>query len=202
MSDPVGDSLRWATAHRHFLSHLVVMPAWHKMVILLGGLLAVGGTVGRMAASANPSGGAHVSTPSGPPPPVGSSGFAADAPASTSTPANVEVDEPSGPVGRVSPHMQRVGLSVVLGFVLGWFFRAFIKTMALLTVIVGGGVWLLSHFNILHLSDANLDQIKDRTADTAGWLGAKATYYKDLAVAHLPSSTAGTFGAFLGLRRR
>src|SRR2546421_2864351 len=51
--------VRWGNAHQHFLRHLAVMPSWHKAVILIGGLVALLGTIGqifspRPAAAASP----------------------------------------------------------------------------------------------------------------------------------------------------
>jgi uncharacterized membrane protein (Fun14 family) len=192
------DTIRWGTAHRHFLSHLVTMPGWHKLVIVLGGLVAVAGTAGRVATAKPADSAPQVSSPV--PRPTGSSGFAADAPA-TPTP-KAAAPQPTGFLSQISPHMQGVGLSVVLGFIIGWFFRAFLKTMALLMFLVFGGLWLLSHYHILNVSAQNLDAMKSKSGEAVGWLSAQATAVKDFAIAHLPSSGGGAFGAFLGLRRR
>jgi uncharacterized membrane protein (Fun14 family) len=204
MMDTTTTPVRWRNSHQHFLTHLLVMPLWHKAVILLAGLAALLGTAGQLATS--PVVEQHVAKVTGndvAPPPPNARGFVNDAPGGNPTvPVAQPADSPRSFTMAVSPHAKRVGLSIVLGFVIGWFFRAFVKTMAFLLVLVAGGLWLLSHFNILHLSDANIDQMKDKSATAVGWLTAQASHLKDLAVAHLPSTGGGAFGAFLGVRRR
>ena len=178
------------------------MPGWHKVVILIGGLVAVAGTVGR-AATARPVDTTVPQTVNAPTRPAGTSGYVNDAPSAPALPVQpVPVPQPLSLLGNISPHMQGVGLSLVLGFIIGWFFRAFIKTMALLTFVVFGSLWLLSHYHILNVSDQNIDAMKTESTAAASWLSAKAMGLKDFAIAHLPSSGGGTFGAFLGLRRR
>src|SRR5205085_4974601 len=146
------EPLRWSNAHRHFLSHLVVMPRWHKGVILIAGTIAALGTVGQIATRfAQP---APVVQPNAPQPPRsapagGSSSFVGESadrsPAPNQAPAPSAQPANHGPLGRISPHATKVGLSIVLGFIIGWLCRAFLKTMALVAIVVIGGLWLLSH---------------------------------------------------------
>jgi uncharacterized membrane protein (Fun14 family) len=194
--------LRWRNSHQHFLTHLLVMPLWHKAVILLAGLAALIGTAGQLATS--PVVEKHVAHVTGNDisPPANSRGFASDAPSADRTAATDSPAPSPSLFTSASPHAKRVGLSIVLGFVIGWFFRAFVKTMALLLLVVGGGLWLLAHFNIFHLSDTNIDELRTRSTTAAGWLTTQASHLKDLAIAHLPSTGGGAFGAFLGIRRR
>ena len=193
MTHPSPESLRWGNAHAHFLTHLRLMPGWHKVVILLAGVLAVMGTVGQIVTKTGGDAQVHVSTGT----PSGSSGFVNGADSGAS-----DQPQPVGSIGGLSPHATRIGLSVVLGFVIGWLFRAFLKTMAFLALLIGGGIWLLAHFNILHIGDENLEAFKEKSGAAASWLGAQASHFKDVAIAHLPSSGGGALGAFMGFRRR
>lgn len=195
MSDPASKQVQWSDAHKHFLGHLAAMPGWHKAVILIAGLLAVLGTVGQIIAKTG--GDAHVHVTTGAQPP-GSSGFVSD----SGSPGTADAPQPVGTLSRISPHATKIGLSIVLGFIIGWFFRAFLKTMAFLAVVVGGGLWALSHFNIINLSDANLDALKQHTSSASSWLQEHASHFKQLAISHLPSTGGGAFGAFLGFRRK
>ena len=197
MSDSTTHPVRWGNAHNHFLTHLITMPGWHKAVILFGGLLAVLGTVGQIVTKTGGDAQVHVTTGNGPATGAGNNLVNGNDSSASASPA-----EPVGSLSGLSPYATRVGLSIVLGFVVGWLFRAFLKTMALFAIVVGGAIWLLSHFDILHLGDANIDAIRDRSAEAATWLGAKGSHLKDLAISHLPSTGGGTLGAFLGLRRR
>jgi uncharacterized membrane protein (Fun14 family) len=202
MTNTADANIRWADAHRHFFTHLAIMPMWHKAVILIAGALAVLGTLGQIVARTSGDASSHVTHVTGGPrvaPPAGSSGFVTD---NGSPGDTVETTPPAGMIDSLSPHATKVGLSVVLGFIVGWFFRAFLKTMAFLGILVVGGLWALSHFGILNLSDANLDALKQHSAEATSWLQEHATHLKELAISHLPSTGGGAFGAFLGFRRR
>ena len=186
--------LTWATSHRHFFSHLVTMPSWHKIVLITGALLAMVGGIGH-ATTPKPAPAAQVSSDGSAP--AGTSGMVGSSGA-TSTDDGIQI----GTFGKISPHMMGVGFSVIVGFVLGWFFRAFIKSMAMIAILGGGIVWALSHFNILHLSDDSVAKIKENSAEATSWMTAHATQLKDFVIAHLPSSGSGSLGAFIGFRRK
>src|SRR5437763_1971162 len=202
MSRATGDQPRWDDAHRHFFSHLAHMPGWHKAVILLAGLIAAAGTVGQVTG--------HVARRNTPvqhvaggnsTAPAGSNGFVGNTggPAAPQAPAS----EPElGLLGRISPHATKVGLSIVLGFIVGWLFRAFLKTMALIGLLICAAGWALAHYGILDLNGGDLQSARERAAGAGAWLEAHGAQLKDLALAHLPSSGGGAFGAFLGFRRK
>jgi uncharacterized membrane protein (Fun14 family) len=203
---PTGQPLRWKNAPEQFLAHLVVMPRWHKMVILIAGAMAVLGTAGQLVARF------RQPAPQAPAPAVvqpqssgGHSSFVDDSarPADQTAPQQPAATPADDTIlGRLSPHATKIGLSVVLGFIVGWLCRAFLKTMALLTMVVIGGLWLLSHFGILHFAQGDVDRLREKSAEAASWLEQHARQLKDMAIAHLPSTSGGTFGALLGFRRR
>jgi uncharacterized membrane protein (Fun14 family) len=203
MSDSAhaADNVRWGNAHQHFLRHLAIMPSWHKAVILIAGLVALLGTVGQIV-SPRPAAAAPAAQ-TAPPQSSNKSSFASGAPqgASPAQPA-APADDSQDLIPRLSPHATRVGLSVVLGFVIGWLFRAFIKTMLVLGLVVCGTLWLLSHFGVLHITSAQVDAIREKSAEAAGWLQRHAAQIKEMAISHLPSTGGGAFGAFLGFHRR
>ena len=92
-----------------------------------------------------------------------------------------------------------LGFGFVGGFIVGFIFRAFIKLMMLITLVVVGGLAALSYFNIL-----NVDFTAARQAyeTNTAWLTDQAGRLKDLLVGYLPSSTGGAAGVFFGLRRK
>ncbi|MDB5328228.1 MAG: hypothetical protein JWM57_3797 [Phycisphaerales bacterium] len=92
-----------------------------------------------------------------------------------------------------------LGFGFVGGFVVGFIFRAFLKLMTLVTVVIVGGLMALSHYHILNI---DLTHAQDVVQSNAEWLTDQATRLKDVVIAHLPSSTGGAAGAFFGLRRR
>ena len=197
------NNVRWGNAHQHFLRHLAVMPSWHKAVIVIAGLVALLGTIGQIFAPRPAAASPPPAQTAPAPQPNNQRSFASGAPrdASSAQPA-APADESHDLIPRVSPHATRIGLSVVLGFVIGWLFRAFLKTMVFLGLVVCGALWLLSHFGILHITSAQVDAIRERSAEAAGWLQRHAAELKEIAVSHLPSTGGGTLGIFLGFHRR
>src|SRR5436305_66273 len=112
MSDANTQPARWTSSHHNFLTHLVVMPGWHKAVILLAGALALLGTAGQVAGKFRE------------PPPSPAQRSVSDPSRSSSSATRTE---DGGLLIRLSPHGVKVGLSIILGFILGWVFRAFVK---------------------------------------------------------------------------
>ena len=98
-----------------------------------------------------------------------------------------------------SPWLTRTGLSFVLAFIIGWAFRAFIKAMAIVTALGVGAMLLLSHFRVINIDFSAAEQ---HYATAMQWLGDQALRLKDAAMAHLPASTSGAFGLFVGLRKK
>ena len=113
----------------------------------------------------------------------------------TTTPAPA----PDGLIAKLAPETTRVGGSVVAGFVVGWLFRAFLKTMVFLALLAGGGLFALSYFGVI---DVDMAAVREGSASAAQWLTRHADRLKDVVVSHLPSTGGGALGAFLGFRRR
>ena len=192
--DTAAPSSRWTSSHHNFLTHLMVMPGWHKAVILVAGALALAGTAGLFAGQfKQPPGAPEQRSVSNP----GGSHLVPDTSSSSAT----RTDD-GGLLIRLSPHAVKIGLSIILGFIFGWIFRAFVKSVALITLLVVGGLWLLSHLGVMHLGSWDVDTVKSKSSEAASWLEQHAQHLKDLALSHLPSAGGGTFGAFLGFRRK
>src|SRR5947209_3569880 len=158
-----------------FLVHVLNMPAWHKAVLLLGAILTVAGSVGVLIAKTHPDTTSQTSTPPPSSPdttPRTASKFADTTSAPAPTAASPDAPQDTSLFTRFSPHAMKIGGSIVAGFVIGWLFRAFLKTMALLAVIFIGGVWALSHFNILNLSSINTESVQRHGTEAATWLQA------------------------------
>ena len=98
-----------------------------------------------------------------------------------------------------APWARRVGSSVLLGFIVGWAFRTFVKTMALATAAFVGILGLLSYCNVVN---ADFTSVQNRYADASGWITHQAVILKDDAMAHVHSGLGGAAGLFIGARRR
>ncbi len=96
--------------------------------------------------------------------------------------------------------MTRIGFSIVLGYIVGWAFRAFLKTMALVAVVFGAIVSALSYCHIINVDMSTAANSHYATA--SAWLTDQAGHLRDAAENHIPSSGAGLLGLVMGVRRR
>jgi uncharacterized membrane protein (Fun14 family) len=199
------EKTRLKNAPGHFVAHVATMPRWHKMVLLLGVVLAIAGGACWLTTRVASETGTRVTTVNTTPTaqtPAGSSGFVdgRNAPAdTTSTTTVVTQTEPPSLVARLSPNATRIGGSVVAGFVLGWIFRAFVKTMAFFALLAGAALMALSYFGVINV---DLSSAREHYASVMHWLSDQGMRLKDVVIAHLPSSSGGAVGAYLGFRRR
>lgn len=187
MFDDLSSNVGFGQVHRLFFSHVSLMPGWHKLVLLLGVLMALGGGVGQLVSAV--AGGSDLKPGVNPT-------------TRTIAPATSPADGggPTYPfIGRVSPHSTGLGVSLVGGFIVGWLCRAFLKTMAMIGMLIFGVMFALSYFGVM-----NFDFTAARTeyANVMSWLQHQTWLVGRMIVAHLPSSGGGTVGAFLGFRRR
>jgi uncharacterized membrane protein (Fun14 family) len=207
MSASTTERLRWNTAPRHFFAHLATMPRWHKLVLLVGVGLAIAGGIGWMTSRAASDNGTRVtstSTSTSTPvqaPPGASKFIGSDTPPAADTTSTTTTirEEPPTLIGRLSPNATRIGGSVVAGFVFGWIFRAFLKTVTFFVLLAGAALLALSYFGVINV---DLSSAREHYASALHWLTDQSARLKDVMLAHLPSSGGGALGAFLGFRRR
>jgi uncharacterized membrane protein (Fun14 family) len=172
------------------------MPVWHKKVLLLGVVLAIvgfgGQVMGYFAGSvSSPSTRRETSSAN-----VPNSANAFDT--RTARPSETDA-EPSTPWWqKLSPRATKIGVSLVIGFFVGFLFRAFLKTMAMVTAVIVAILLALSYFNVLNI---DFTAAREHYQSAAHWLSDQAWRLKDAIVAHIPSGAAGVFGAFMGMRR-
>jgi uncharacterized membrane protein (Fun14 family) len=202
-------------SHRQSLpAHLRTMPRWHRVVLLIAVLLAAAGSVGWAVTRTAPGerrvipptpAAASAAAPSVSKSLAPRSGFVDERTTTVATPlpadavADANDTTPGGWISRLSPHATGVGVSVVAGFLMGWLFRAFLKTMTFFALIVAGLLAALSYFGVLNV---DMTAARGHYGDAVHWLTDQAMRLKDVIVAHLPSSGGGAFGAFMGFRRR
>jgi len=165
-----------------FVHDLWWRPGWHKAVLALAALgCGLGWAhLGYQAAT--------VAAPATAPSVVNSSPIVNNSPAAP----------PQSPpvVGRLA---RRIGGSILLGFVIGWLFRAFIRITAAITAVAIGALALLSYF---HIMNVDLTAAENKTTQTSAWLTDQAGRLRDAAFAHVHSTLGGAVGMFMGIRRR
>ena len=193
MSSDIPMQASWGQVHQLFFNHVATMPGWNKLVLMIGVLMALSGGAGQLLSAV--AGGSNLRPGSTPAPAVSPT-----APPSLRPDAHTPAEPAPYPfMGRVSPHATRVGVSLVGGFVLGWLCRAFLKTMAMVILLFLGVMLLLSHFGIMNL---DFSTARHEYSSAMHGLFHQVKLVKDLVIAHLPSTGGGSFGAFLGFRRR
>jgi uncharacterized membrane protein (Fun14 family) len=87
----------------------------------------------------------------------------------------------------------------LLGFIIGWLFRAFIRITAAVTAVGIGALALLSYF---HIMNVDLTAAENKTTQTSAWLTDQGGRLRDAAFAHVHSTLGGAVGMFMGVRRR
>src|SRR5438874_7945224 len=106
------ERVRRADPHRHFLTHCAVMPAWHKAVILLAVLLAVGGVAGTLFARSGSDAQLHISATTSAP--GGSKSGAASA--ANGKQSSSESVQSLGSLSRVCGPAMMIGICALVGF--------------------------------------------------------------------------------------
>jgi uncharacterized membrane protein (Fun14 family) len=178
----ISEPLSWANSGQYFFAHIIGMPNWHKAVVLIAAIVCGSGTFSSIMSRSNAT----------------SPGMTV----ATTEPMDTGSTAGNSFMSRVSPHMIKVGASVVIGFVVGWYIRAFIKTMVIFGLIVIGCVWLANHFGVFQVSPGEVQRIHDKSLAATHWMEVHAEGWKDWLTAKLPSAGGGSFGAWLGFKRR
>lgn len=100
---------------------------------------------------------------------------------------------------RLAPWLSRVGLSFAGGFVLGFVFRTFLRTMAMLTA---AAVVLFAALSYFGLFNVDFTQVQTQWDSASQWMTDQAGRLREVVAARLPSTFTGAAGAFLGFARR
>jgi uncharacterized membrane protein (Fun14 family) len=210
---------------REFLVHCVRMPGWQKTLLFIAVIMSAMGLAhagfqhvyGTPAAGGDgvnpqavsptvaPSGGA---APTGTPP-MGASGFVSTnnntqpmpAPTGVATTPATSPSQTSSQdlLTKSMPWATRVGVSYILGFVVGWIFRAFVKIAAMITVLGALAFGGLSYFHIVNIDASKAEQ---QYKDVSAWMMDQSGRAKDFVMAHIPGHLFGGTGFFLGFRRK
>jgi uncharacterized membrane protein (Fun14 family) len=209
MSAESNESVRVNSVPVRFFAHVSAMPVWQKVVLVVAILLAcLGGSAWAMS---HFNGGTKTTTtvtttakaPSGARTPAGSSSFidehSTPTPSDSSTTTTTEEKKPQGLIEQFSPATTRIGVSVVAGFVFGWLFRAFLKTMTFFVLIVAALLAGLSYFGVLNV---DFSAAREHYASAVHWLTDQGERLKAVLLSHLPWSGGGALGANMGFRRR
>ena len=98
---------------------------------------------------------------------------------------------------KTAPHLAKIGFGFVTGFVLGFMFRQFLKTMAILAAIVLAGGSIAAYFGYLDLS-----HLRDNVTQSTGWVTDQLAGAKELILSFIGASMSGTIGFVIGFMRK
>ena len=98
-----------------------------------------------------------------------------------------------------SPTVAKMGASFLGGFLIGWAFRRFLKTAALIAGITLAGVAALEATGWIALDWVSIER---QISQGFRWLQGEAEGLKTLLTGYMPSAGAGGAGAFFGFRRK
>jgi uncharacterized membrane protein (Fun14 family) len=177
------------------VQHAATMPSSHRNLLMIASLLLVLGLIGQgvalLSSRTAPAPAANnVPTPSNRSNVVGESSQTPDQPPEPLKPSLYQ---------RVSPWMTRVGLSFVVGFVLGWAFRAFLKLMSMIAALGLAVVLGLSYFGVLNV---DFTTARHEYQSAIVWMTDQTQRLGKLVLSHVPGSASSFAGFFIGFRRR
>jgi len=172
---------------RRFFTDLFRLPRTYKGILLFAAAIAGLGWIHYFYQPA-----AQVPSPS--------PAFANHEPAAASTDANSTAQPQHSIQSYLASLGRRVGASVLLGYVIGWIFRTFLKIMATGTLLLAGLLTAASYFRVLNVDFTAVAEQKYK--DSSAWITDQADRLRDAALAHLHSTSGGAIGAFLGFRKK
>lgn len=99
---------------------------------------------------------------------------------------------------KFAPHLWRAGVSFFIAFVIGFFFRQFVKTMATVVAIAVVGLFLLDYFDVVPV----LPRIRASIDAHGGAIQEKGKALLHLVQTQLPASIVSVAGFVIGFSRK
>jgi uncharacterized membrane protein (Fun14 family) len=93
----------------------------------------------------------------------------------------------------------KVGAGFLLGFIVGWIFRFFLKTMALLT---GAGALILGGLSCFNVVNVDLTTTKTEYDNAMAWVKDQGERLTHVIYDKMNATVPTGLGAFFGFRRR
>jgi uncharacterized membrane protein (Fun14 family) len=169
-----------AKPKKHIIQHVLKMPRWQQGLLTVAIVTFGGGIAGQVSSYMS-----HGSGSSSPGSSFVGQGAAADS------------DKPF--IQRISPRLTAVGLSFVVGFVIGWLMRTFMKMATMLTMLIIAIMLGLSYFKVLNV---DLSKAEVNYKDAREWITDQGQRAGKALAAYLPSSVSALAGIFIGFRRK
>jgi uncharacterized membrane protein (Fun14 family) len=103
--------------------------------------------------------------------------------------------------GRISPYAMRIGMSIVIGFFVGWALRSALRVALSFAIVLVLLWWGLSYMGWVD-ADVNLMSLGSSAKNAAGWVESQADKVIAMVKAYVPSAFGATVGLLVGFRRR
>lgn len=159
-------------------------PLWKSKVVLAAGVMTVIGVgMWGYALATAPPGAAGVDASM-------VSGFGAGTPSGDRAAA-----APARLIDEASPAVLRFGLSFLVGCVLAYLFKKFIKVSLILAGLAAAAVYGLHRAGIIEF---DADAVRAAAARSFAWARGEASGFKDFVVGYLPSSLSACAGLAYG----
>lgn len=98
-----------------------------------------------------------------------------------------------------SPAAAQIGASYLGGFLIGWAFRRFLRTAAMLVAIV---LACMAAMKATGWIDVDWNALEAQITGTIQWLHGEAQGFKNVVTGFLPSAGAAGAGSFFGFRKK
>lgn len=160
---------------------------WQSKVVIAAGVVTVAGLAMWVYAMAT-----AAPAPAGPGPGV-----------DPSLVSGLSVGEVAGRAGETSarlidsasPALLRFGLSFLVGVVLAYLFKKFLKVSVIVAALIGAAVFGLHKTGII---DFDAGAVKEQVDRGVTWARSEASGFKDFIVGYLPSSVSACAGLIYG----
>jgi uncharacterized membrane protein (Fun14 family) len=187
MSEPSNTS---NPSNRSIVRHALTMPGWQKSLLTLAVVFLGAGLAGQGMGLVR-----HKAPADGSAAPANSRGIVtSEKPAEQSS-----APDQKAWYEKLSPEATRLGLTFLVGFIIGWAFRAFLKMMLMISVLAAAIFAGLSYFNVMNVDMSKAEQ---KYESSKAWVTDQAWRLKGAVQTHLPSSGASLLGMFVGFRRK
>jgi len=104
-------------------------------------------------------------------------------------------------IEKISPYAMRIGISIVIGFIVGWALRSAIRLALSFGLLIVLGWWGLSLLGWVD-GDVNTVSIFSSARDATGWMESQADKVSTFVKGYVPSAFGASAGMLVGFRRR
>src|SRR5262249_54442933 len=137
--------------NRNIVHHVLTMAGWQKSLLTLATIVFGAGLAGQGVGVARHKAPANATTPTA----ANSRGIVT---AENPPPEQSAAPEQKAWYEKLSPKATAVGLTFLVGFIIGWAFRVFVKMMMMISALAIAIFAGLSYFNVMNVDMSKAEQ--------------------------------------------